>query len=149
VGFLSWLLGSKREASLPRRTISDLIVTIAEDDGYPATEPQLKELRKLASGDLPSDVTLRQASLILSARDYSRVLLDDALTKRVGQDAYYDLQSNVIAFIVSDSEVSAAVWRWSRRNFEGDDEWKPPRKDKHWREVLEFVDPVIDRLGGR
>ncbi|RWE46324.1 MAG: hypothetical protein EOS79_12160 [Mesorhizobium sp.] len=148
MGILSWLLGSKREASLPRRTISDLIVSIAGDDGYPATDPQLKELRKLASGDPPHDVTFRQASLILSARDYSRVVLDAALARRIAHNAYYDLQSNVIAFIVSDNELSGAVWRWSRRNFEGDDEWKPPRKDKYWRQVLEFVGPLADRLGG-
>lgn len=79
MGILGWLLGLKREPRLPRRKFADLIAPVVGDEGFPATDPQLKELRKLACGEPPPDLTLRQASLILSARDYSRLLLEDAL----------------------------------------------------------------------
>ncbi|RWN34170.1 MAG: hypothetical protein EOR97_05285 [Mesorhizobium sp.] len=148
MGIWGWLLGSKREPRSPRAKFANLVAPVAGDEGFPATESQMKELRKLACGEPPPDLTLRQASLILSARDFSRVLLEDALKKRIGQDGYYDLQSHVVAYIVSHNDVSAAVSRWSRRNYEGDD-WKPPRKDQHWRQVLDFIGPAIDRLGGR
>nr|WP_156942023.1 hypothetical protein [Mesorhizobium sp. LNHC220B00] len=148
MGILRWLLGSKREPRLPRPKFADLVAPVAGDEGFPATEAQLKQLRKLSCGEPPPDLTLRQASLILSARDYSRVMLEDALKKRIGRDGYYDLQSNVIAYVVSDNDVSATVSRWNRQNYEGDD-WKPPMKDQHWRQVVAFISPAIDRLGGR
>lgn len=148
MGFLKWLTGSKPEPRLSRGKIVDLIRPVEGDEGYPATEAQLKELRKLACGEPPTNVTLRQASLILSARDYSRVLLDHSLKRRVGQDSYYDLQSSVIAYIVGEDEIAAAVQKWGRRNYDAD-EWKAPRKDEHWRRILTFIGPAVGRIGGR
>lgn len=149
MGLLEWFFGTRySEPAIGRPTIVDIVVHVPGDDGFPATAPQLEALRHLGCGALTRNITLRQASAILSARDFSRFVLDDALRRGERQASaalYAAMQANIIAFIVRHPPSRDAVCAWNTRNYdEGTDD--PPPHDKHWREAVAFISPVVEKL---
>lgn len=148
MGLIGWLFGVKSEPRIPRPTFADLVQLVEGDDGYPATELQLAALQRLGCGDPPDSITLRQASAIISAREYAGYVLGEVLAKRVGREGFYDLQANIIALIMTDASARIAVIRWNQRNFD-DGEDRPPRRDEHWRSITMSIAPAVHYLTKR
>lgn len=148
MGLIDWLLGRKRVRRIPRPSLSDITPPIPGDDGYPATEAQLLALAKLECGQPPGNISLQQASSILSARDYSNYVIEAAQTVRIDRAAYYDLHANVIALIVTTPTLRDAAHHWSQRNYDEGDE-NPPRRDKHWKTIVHAIEPALAFLEER
>jgi hypothetical protein len=152
VGFWRRLFGGDNEIALGHPDLSDLIVAIDGDDGTPATKYQREALERLGCGAPAFDMTYAQASAIMSARAFSRCLLDDLLAapgvKHPRRALYLAMQANVIAFVVRDVAARTAICAWNQRNFDEAREDAPPR-NIHWTQASAFMSPVIANLRER
>ncbi|MER8371814.1 hypothetical protein [Mesorhizobium sp. M1406] len=153
MGLWNWLFGTTaNELHVNGPDLSDIVVPISDDDGIVATKYQLEALERLGCGKAMPGITFRQAGAILSARTYSKFLLDDLLS-RTGvrhpkRPQYLAIQANIIAFIVRDPRARIAVCAWSDRNFDERKEDPPPR-NIHWQQTVAFIGPVIAKLKTR
>ncbi|MFC3323153.1 hypothetical protein [Mesorhizobium cantuariense] len=149
MGLFDWLFGGATEPRIGRPHISDIAVPIAGDDGTPASKNQIDAIERLICEPPLGDLTYQQAAAIMSARSYSKFVLDDVLSKpgirHPRRSAYLALQANLIAFIVRAPQARVYVCRWSDKNFESGEE-KPPAKNVHWQQAVAFVAPVIAKL---
>lgn len=151
MGLLGWLFGAAKEPEIGRPLISDIAVSIPGDDGTPATRNQIDAIERLICEPPLGDLTYQQAAAIMSARSYSKFVLDAVLAKpgirHPRRPAYIALQANLIAFIVRDPQARAHVCKWSDRNFESGED-RPPPKNTHWQQAVAFITPVIAKLFG-
>ncbi|MBZ9660695.1 hypothetical protein LB523_16705 [Mesorhizobium sp. ESP-6-4] len=106
MGLFSWLFGSGAKTQLGRPLISDIAVSIPGDDGTPATKNQIDAIERTTCEPPLGNLTYQQAAAIMSARSYSKFVMDDVLSEPgVGHPRrpdYLALQANLIAFIVRD-----------------------------------------------
>ncbi|OWK18277.1 hypothetical protein AJ88_03510 [Mesorhizobium amorphae CCBAU 01583] len=149
MGLLGWLFGGATEPRLGRPLISDIVVPIAGDDGTPATKNQIDVIERLVCEPPLGNLTYQQAAAIMSARSYSKFVMDDVLSKpgirHPRRPVYLALQANLIAFIVRDPQARTYVCRWSDKNFESGED-RPPPKNAHWQQAVAFIIPAIAKL---
>ncbi|RWL43788.1 MAG: hypothetical protein EOR60_19730 [Mesorhizobium sp.] len=149
MGLLGWLFGGAKQPKLGRPLISDIAVSIPGDDGTPATKNQIDAIERLICEPPLGNLTYQQAAAIMSARSYSKFVVDDVLSKpgirHPRRPVYLALQANLIAFIVRDPQARANACKWSNRNFERGEE-SPPPKNAHWQQAIAFIAPVIAKL---
>ncbi|TJV39448.1 MAG: hypothetical protein E5Y02_25460 [Mesorhizobium sp.] len=149
MGFWRRLFGGDDKVALGHPDLSDLIVAIDGDDGTPASKYQREALERLGCGAPAPKTTYAQASAIMSARAFSRVLLDDLLTapgvKHPRRPQYLAMQAKVIAFVVRDVAARTAICAWNQRNFDEAKEDAPPR-NIHWMQASALLSPIIENL---
>ncbi|MGT2468952.1 hypothetical protein ACVOMV_36445 [Mesorhizobium atlanticum] len=135
MGLFDWLFGGAAKPRIGRPLISDIAVPIPGDDGTPATKNQIDAIERPVREPPLGDLSYQQAAAIMSARSYSKFVMDDVLSKpgvrHPRRPVYLALQANLIAFIVRDPAVRAYVCKWSDKNFESGDAIPPP-KNAHW-----------------
>jgi hypothetical protein len=81
MGLFNWLFGGATEPRIGRPLISDIAVPIAGDDGTPATKNQVDAIERLICEPPLGNLTYQQAAAIMSARSYSKFVMDDVLSK--------------------------------------------------------------------
>jgi hypothetical protein len=149
MGLLGWLFGGAKQRQIGRPLISDIAVSIPGDDGTPATKNQIDAIERLICEPPFGDLTYQQAAAIMSARAYSKFVMDDVLSKpgirHPRRPVYLALQANLIAFIVRDPQAQANACKWSDRNFKSGEEKLPP-KNANWQQAIAFITPAIDKL---
>ncbi|MER8628495.1 hypothetical protein NKH55_01790 [Mesorhizobium opportunistum] len=149
MGLFDWLFGSASKPRIGRPLISDIAVPIIGDDGTPATKNQIDAIERLICEPPLGNLTYRQAAAIMSARSYSKFVMDEALSKpgirHPRRPVYLALQANLIAFIVRDPQARAYVCGWSDKNFESGEE-RPPPENTHWQQAVAFIAPVLAKL---
>ncbi|TIP04082.1 MAG: hypothetical protein E5X76_26460 [Mesorhizobium sp.] len=149
MGLFDWLFGGAAKTRIGRPQISDIAAPIAGDDGTPATKNQIDAIERLVCEPPLGNLTYQQAAAIMSARSYSKFVMDDALSKpgirHPRRPVYLAVQANLIAFIVRDPQARAYVCKWSDKNFESGNE-RPPPKNAHWQQAMAFISPVIAKL---
>ncbi|QKC83802.1 hypothetical protein EB232_21340 [Mesorhizobium sp. NZP2077] len=150
MGLFYWVFGRATGPRIVRPLISDIAVPIAGDDGMPATKNQIGAIERLVCEPPLGDRTYQQAAAIMSARSYSKFVMDDALSKPgIGhprRPVYLALQANLIAFIVRDPEARSYVCGWSDKNFESGQE-RPPSKNVHWQQALALLWQIVSGEG--
>ena len=97
-----------------------------------ASEHQIRAVRRLGMGE-PNDLSIEQASALLSAKRYSEGVIYAEIGEMDGYEDERLIEASLVDFIIKDQALRDRVIAWSARSFaRGGGDVPRPQKDEHY-----------------